>query len=198
MSAIQDKIFEFIYGAGLHDATAQRAYPCHKGEEKQLKNNKEAVEIVKGYVDNIIKGTPDDFYDIAMRLVNSFNMFEKTNGMKELFTFGNAQKLINITVKFMYIVSYNNVEMQQLFANCHCPLDRKMGGFVKKELKKLRMYKSLPRDIVTIIDNNLWKKWDGTWSKVSVESYRQYQTVVMYLSKKEGVIPIEYDYIHFK
>ena len=106
MEQILQHIFAFAYGAGLNDATAQKAYP---GESKKfLRENNEAKIIVRAYIDGILNGENPDFYAVAERLRDSFNKWEIQNGCKNtLFSFGNAQKLINITVKFMYLAAYS-------------------------------------------------------------------------------------------
>ena len=189
-------IFKFAYRAGLHDATAQQAYPCKEGEQKKLRENKDAIKIVQSYIDSILNGAPEDFYEVAEKLVASFNAFESKNHLSGKFLFGNAQKLINITAKFMYLTVYANSHLRANFECCHCPLDRIMGRFVKKEAKKLT--KPFPHEIEDIIKNKGWKVWDGTWSKISEDDYRNYQTMVTYLAEKEGLFPLEYDYRHFE
>ncbi len=83
------------------------------------------------------------------------------------------------------------------FRCCHCPLDRKMGSFVKSEIKKLQKMEELDKEIEDIIKEGYWKEWDGTWSQVTDKSYCSYQRAVRYLAKSENLMPIEYDYVHF-
>lgn len=195
MEQILQYIFSFAYGAGLNDATAQKAYP---GESKKfLRKNHAAKDIVKVYIDRILNGENPDFYDVAERLRDSFNKCEEKNGCEILFSFGNAQKLINITVKFMYLAAYSNyAPMRSRFQNCHCPLDRKMGARVKREICKIPEAE-LPKDIREIKDRGSWKGFDGTWSKIDEKDYKDYQAVVRYLAAKENLIPLEYDFRYF-
>lgn len=196
MEQILQHIFAFAYGAGLNDATAQKAYP---GESKKfLRENHEAKDIVRAYIDGILNGENPDFYAVAERLRDSFNKWEKQNGCKKtLFSFGNAQKLINITVKFMYLAAYSNyAPMRSRFQNCHCPLDRKMGAHVKREIRKIPKAE-LPDSILEIMERGSWKGFDGTWSQISRKVYEDYQAVVRYLAAKENLIPLEYDFRYF-
>ena len=196
MEQILQHIFSFAYGAGLNDATAQKAYP---GESKKfLRENHEAKDIVRAYIDGILNGENPDFYAVAERLQASFNKWEKQNGYVDpLFSFGNAQKLINITVKFMYLAAYSNyAPMRSRFQNCHCPLDRQMGARVKREIRKIPKAE-LPDSILEIIERGSWKGFDGTWSKIDEKDYKDYQAVVRYLAAKENLIPLEYDFRYF-
>lgn len=40
------------------------------------------------------------------------------------FTFGNAQKLINVMMKYFYGTTYTNVALRSNFQYCHCPMDK--------------------------------------------------------------------------
>ena len=53
---------------------------------------------------------------------------EKEGGRSEdgktgQFTFGNIQKLINMTLKYMFTICYTNDSMRKRFMYCHCPMD---------------------------------------------------------------------------
>ncbi len=197
MADIKEEIFDFAYGAGLHDATNQKAYICKKGEKKLLRENQDAKNIVREYIDNIFSETSCDFYEVANRVIKSFNDFEIQNDSTGRFTFGNAQKLINITVKFMYISIYANPNLRNKFSYCHCPLDEIIGRVVKKRIKKELVNKNAPDDIKEIINKGTWKSWDGAWSRITEESYRDYQAVVLYFSDVDNVLPVEFDYFNW-
>ena len=196
---IENKIFRFAYGAGLKDATDQQAYKVQeKGQKIKLRENDEAVRIVQAYVDGIMRGSSVDFYKTAKELTDCFNEFEKREmAANPIFSFGNAQKLINITVKFMYIALYGNPALHQRFQVCHCPLDRTMGGRIKKKLKDLQKSKKVPQELQKIVNGTNWKGWDGTWSRIGEDSYKEYQAAVKYFAAQEGLSPIEYDYFYF-
>lgn len=195
MEQILQSIFAFAYGAGLNDATAQKAYP---GDHKKfLRDNDEAKTIVRAYIDGILEGKNPDFYDAAERLEASFNNWEKQKGYDKIFSFGNAQKLINITVKFMYLSAYtNHALMRSCFQNCHCPLDRQMGARVKRLIRNIPETE-LPDHIRTVVKKGSWKRFDDTWSKIEREDYEDYQALVRYQAEKENLIPLEYDFRYF-
>ena len=195
MEQILQYIFTFAYGAGLNDATAQKAYP---GDNKKfLRENEEAKNIVRAYIDRVLNGENPDFYAAAERLTDSFNDWEKQKGYPIIFSFGNAQKLINITVKFMYLTAYANYRAMRIrFQNCHCPLDRQMGVRIKREIRKTAKAEH-PDSIREIIERGSWKRFDGTWSRISRQDYEDYQALVRYLAAKENLIPLEYDFRYF-
>ena len=39
------------------------------------------------------------------------------------FSYGNAQKLVNMTAKYIYIATYFNDDYKDKFEKCHCPMD---------------------------------------------------------------------------
>ena len=217
MEIISDKIFDFIYNMALRDATLRKAYqyPGEDGKNDKdkrkasldrIRKNKGVRDFIKEeYIDKIINGNdPMDFYILADKILEKFD--------DENFSFGNAQKLINMTAKYMYIAAYNNdnyLKLREKFSVCHCPMD---GIMVDKVIKRLR---EEHKDIVEKLklnkdrypDNNDSKKtlnWTGflkqSWSRMKGdaenknEQYRLFQEIVTCLSEDEKLIPIEYDY----
>ena len=55
-------------------------------------------------------------------MVYVINKKIETNGRSGQFTFGNAQKLINIVCKYFYIISYKDSSVREKFKYCHCPM----------------------------------------------------------------------------
>ena len=73
-----------------------------------------AKEAIKKYVDYIIKGqdlTQEEhekiFKDVALELCKAVN--------KDSYTFGNAQKVINMTAKYLYIICYADSAFRERF-----------------------------------------------------------------------------------
>ena len=99
---MKEEIFGFVYRMALQDAVRQRAY---EGKKKDLYEIQEVKNTVKKYVDYMIKNsglTEEEhekfFKDSTWEVCKIID--------KEEFTFGNAQKLINMTTKYLYIVCY--------------------------------------------------------------------------------------------
>ena len=92
------------------------------------------------------------------------------------FTFGNAQKLVNMSAKYLYIACYANPEMSTRFDFCDCPMDSIMIKGVIKEANE------------TGRDNKFKKLRNNTsWSSLSVND-GNYENIEVFLNS----IPEEY------
>ncbi len=198
---MNSKIFNFIYNEAMTDAI--RRTDC-KGCKEVLMSSDEAKVIVKEYVDNTINGKKPDFYDVARRLTEDLKSKDKR------FTFGNAQKLINITIKHFYLLVYktdneNPASMisRDVFAGCHCPMDRTMIRKVVLNYRAAIQNDPIEREKKIdcyINEAKTCRDWSNiAWSKIdypNIELYERYQAMVTYLCNK-GIYPLEYDYLHF-
>ena len=201
MKDIHTKIFDFAYGAGLHDATAQRAF---EGEKKYLRECESAKKIVKEYIDAVIDGNKVDFYDTARKIEKCYNDYIKSKNKEHKFTFGNTQKLINMTVKNMYTVVYIDESLRKNFEQCHCPMDNKMINIAKVEIEKVKRESQqlLPKTISDFLQAKNWKgQLSASWSNMvsdnydSKKQYEIFQEIIRFLAEREGVSAIEYDYL---
>lgn len=200
---MQDYLFDFAYGEALRDATLMKSFA---GEKAYLKNCCEGKKVVREYVDGILSGSQEKTFDATENAVEeAFNNFIEDNGGNQEFTFGNAQKLINMTVKYMFLSAYTQDDynsFRELFADCHCPMDSIMCQIVKDVFDR-----DVSEDAEIIKQNykdgrKTWKsKLNVPWSgmkkdedgRVPVE-YACFQEIVEYLAKKEKIYPIEFDY----
>ena len=174
----QEMIFNFVYVMAIRDAVMQRAY---KGERKWMWDNSENMQDVKscleGHLNSILTGEysdqgkyDSDYSELAKRICDLIN--GKKHGSD--FTFGNAQKLINMMDKYFYITIFNDSVKRKCFKYCHCPMD---GQMIKKVLKKQFSWGSLAFDS----DDNMPAEYKG------------FQEEVRKLAVKD-CYPIEYDY----
>ena len=137
---IEEKIFNFVYKCAMHDAILQQSF---KGEEKSwVSEIKEPKIILKGYIDKILRyGFPSQeshdlsFLETANSICKEINNKRPCGINTDIFSFGNAQKLINITVKHIYTFCYQTPSLRENFRFCHCPLDAIMLGNVWKMCK---------------------------------------------------------------
>lgn len=101
-----------------------------------------------------------------------------------------------MTVKYIYISAYVQrcEEFRNLFADCHCPLNRRMAAVVRKEFDEAD---DEAAQVIKEESSDIYKKInkDITWSKVDKETYNCYQQMVRLLAEKENLIPIEYDFV---
>lgn len=211
---VDDKIFDFIYTIAMREATQQKAYnligykatkdvkkPDDYKKEVLLQNNV-AKDIIRKYIDNIIADNNPNFYDVEKDVEKSFDSFIKGKKYLSSFTFGNCQKLINMTVKYFYIVTYSNPAIRSYFNDCHCPMDTVMIEVVINELDNIG--KTL-NDINEFYNLKIIKAnktyLRQSWSQIDISDIKQYklfQAAVCYLAQKQGASPIEYDYLMWK
>lgn len=219
-NGIDEYVFRFIYVAAMRDATSQAAYI---GEKKWLWSKSEiekdggavycVITYLKCFVDYVIKGTykSQDDYDKAFlccaeNICDTINNYDfnpnKENGTPKIdnkgneiiFEFGNAQKLINMTVKYFYITTFGHSKEKEYFQFCHCPMDGKMLERVwddekwsdKKAKNEITGYSNKTEFIVS-------------WSKLGFgedqNRYNAFQETVRYLCDQyKNIYPIEYDY----
>jgi len=195
MERIRRKVFEFAYGGGLVDATRQQAF---KGPESQLRDCVDAMLIVREYIDRVLNKETADFYKTAKAVEECFAEHIERKGISGKFSFGNAQKLINMTVKNMYTVVYIDDSLRESFRQCHCPMDNIMIDRVLKELDKTSI-QHLPKQIAEYMSVRGWRgRLRKPWSQIEFydrEQYEVFQAIVRFFADLEGISPIEYDYL---
>ena len=211
-----EEIFELVYNCALRDATLRTAY---KGEKSWIENDSCVKEILKKYVKKLLNGEfkcqteyDDYFKDTAIKICNRVNRIEKVKDSNSdddnKFTFGNAQKLINMTAKYYYISCCTNSAKRENFKYCHCPVDCLL---LEKVWKFIRTNKELEEKIKTTWRNNTkrdyflksWGKEDWEKEGEFPERYSIFQEAVSELSKEieygdtkeKGIYPIEFDFM---
>ena len=201
---LQKTIFDFSYGAALGDAIGQKAF---EGNKKPLRNNEDAKNIAQTYIDAILEGKNPDFYETAKALEKSFETYIKNNRnaikyikkdgqpSNPVFRFGNAQKLMNMLAKNMFLLVYQNQPLRENFKQCHCPMDNEMIKAVKSELEQACDEEA--RNLLA----EYKKSKKSAWSRIEKENIMQYenfQKCVLFLASQKGISPIEYDYWMWK
>lgn len=213
---IDEEVFSFVYEMAMRDATLQMAY---KGEKSAPKKCEDAKKIIRKYIDSLLNDDAPDFYEVEKDFEERINEELKQHGANSFsFTFGNCQKVINMTVKYFYIATYANEELREKFKGCHCPMDGIIIGRIIGELKEITGEKKCHRcpktnnlfqDIIRgddkckdikeeVLESLTINSIQGAWSQIDIRnnlSYKLYQSVIKYLADKKGVSPIEYDYL---
>lgn len=136
---IDDKIFRFIYTTAMRDAVSQKAY---EGNKKWTEENmvygalKSKIEPLVIKVLNNTYLSQDEYDTELLRVI--INVCDYMNSQKECskFTFGNGQKLVNMTMKYFYITCYSDDLKKENFRYCHCPVDSIMLQKVWSECRK--------------------------------------------------------------
>lgn len=204
MDFVDVKIFEFAYRMALDDAVLQNAYKGRgAGSKTVLRACEEAKKRVRSYIDDVIDGRNPDFETAEKDIEEAFDRFPL--GDPEVrFTFGNAQKLLNMTAKYLFMATYGRAELRNNFECCHCPMDSIMveaaiariddgdidldeieGEALKLKLKQ-RGWKGFLR--------KSWSTLERTDEGDLPEQYLAFQEIVGILARKKGVSRIAYDF----
>ena len=210
-----EEIFNFIYGCALHDAVLQLSY---EGEKAWIEKEVPEARIkAKEYIDRLInKGFTsqdkhDDFFSKKAKLIcDEINEKgkDKNPDHENEFTFGNAQKLLNILAKHIYGQCYSNSKLRDCFEYCHCPMDSIMLEKVWKAYEKLYKSKNeraneLNKGLDVRNDGNFLKSWGKeNWEEdfKMPKRYQNFQEAIRRLASDEQdcngnkLFPIEYDY----
>ena len=207
-NTVAEKVFDFVYDSALRDAVLQQAF---KGEKHWISEVNEAKELVRAYVDRLLNGGCDGerehdafFLKTANKICIAVNG-RKPENVKDSFSFGNAQKLLNMSVKYLYILCYDKPEQRSCFAYCHCPLDSIMVNIVwkryleQKDKDKEARKKDLKPDFCS--------PWgceglndEGKQPELTAfpARYAAFQKAVKTLIGEGDVYPIEFDYLVWK
>lgn len=226
---IDDAIFDFAYELAMRDATMRTAFTGESiyvllgkrnqdtkidSTPAQKKNAELAKEAVRSYIEGIRADEGYEhraqhdkcFISIARDVINAFKDY-KNNGSS--FEFGNAQKLINMTTKYIAIGIYMR-NCRNNFQYCHCPMDSIIMDKAAKAAGKLIDDDGLSEDekgeVIESLEAFAYKRprahdWvaksEVSWSKITFDdrkSYDGFQEVVRFLAAKNGYYPLEFDY----
>lgn len=184
MGYVDCRIFDFVYEMAMRDATMRTAF---SGDRKNIRQNLQAKNAVHRYIDNILSGNEYDFYETESVVENALSKYG--------FSFGNCQKLINMTAKYFYIASYGNEVIRKNFEKCHCPMDSVMIKnavsfyLQKKDDKVCGDAKGVKKALANV-----------SWSILTRDQgnapyqYELFQKVIANLAKEDDMTPLEYDY----
>jgi len=198
---MNEKVFDFIYGSAMRDAIQQKAFIGEKRWVGKIENPK---IILSGYIGKVLKNEftsrreHDEFFlKTANSICEEINS-QKPQGIEtDIFSFGNAQKLINITVKHTYALCCQTYSLREGFRFCHCPVDVKMLNVVWDKCKgKFDLGKQ----------QDFCKPWgsEGITGNSQPEldelpaRYALFQKSVRDIIGHGDIFPIEFDYIEWK
>ena len=215
---MNSKAFAFIYGYAIRDAILQQAF---KGGKKEwIEKIPEAHAVVRGYVSRVLNGDFSEnstetkaahdacFIKTARDVCDAINQ-KRPEGVTESFSFGNAQKLINIITKHIYAHSYtlnllDCVDIRSRFRFCHCPMDSIMLKTVWDKYGEL--FGNSERRNKLGYSTEFRKSWgsedfeisDG--ERIQPQRYTSYQTAINRIINEEDmqIFPMEYDYLVWK
>lgn len=196
---VNDAIFDYVYGLAMSDAT--RRTPCAGSyidflDEAANKAAGIAKKWVQDYINEIVSESKSlDFYDVAIEVEVQLNSINK------LFSFGNAQKLINMVAKYVYIRNYDAPCDAESFSECHAPLDGIMRDFVYRSWFYFKLNSSSRKGPGFCIS--------GPWSKLKgekgINEYRAFQIAITQIIEASGlkkngesINRLEFDFIFWE
>ncbi len=184
---VDKKVFEFVFGCALVDAVLMKAYPHPK--KPKASECGDAVDCLEIFANRVLNGEfkSQDDYD------NEFiEVEEQIKSLIPEFTFGNSQKLINMTFKHLYTIAYNNEVMKENFKFCHCPVDsimlKKVWDAAKEYGVSLGEYNS------SVAFQQSWSKEDFSKDEYEKSRYMAFQNAVREIAPQLGLTPLEYDF----
>ena len=202
---LTNKAFAFVFGCAMHDAILQQAF---KGKKDWVGKVTEAQLPLREYIDKLFKNefkTQQDhdieYLKVANAICKSIND-KKPEDAEDTFSFGNAQKLINMTAKHFYSICYLDPTERFKFQFCHCPLDSIM---VNEVWKKYRVEKG-----ISLRKNDLNADFCKSWGDEGLDDgkqpelnsypdrYKRFQKAVKALIGDSDIYPIEFDYLIWK
>lgn len=108
----------YVFNSGIAFQTGAQKYKDHESKNYLL----EIVSYIYEYFNNRNgkENTLEEFDKLHEKLCDLF--LERTKGLEKKYTYGNAQKLINMT--FKYLACFKDYsEFSGLFDYCHTPID---------------------------------------------------------------------------
>lgn len=191
-------IFDFVYNMAINDATIRTDAASEKSE---IRDDETIKSIVRKHIDNILSENNTEDFNKTVEEIENVLVSKKPHSN---FTFGNIQKLINMTAKYIYISCYSDRSIRERFNNCDCPMDSIMIEIVTKKYKKKGW--AVPE---FIYNGRRTQSWIGTvsWSKIIEEQsdqknsrkrYDEFQSMVRKLCTEEEITPLEFDLKYWK
>lgn len=154
-----------------------------------------AVNAIRKALEDLAKkkcmGDQDAFDVWHRKLSNNLcHIYNDSDLLEEDFTFGQAQKWINMTLKYLWAYEITGIEasvvpsMKEMEAFMHIPLDRKMLKILKTNYSDIKLSGAGS---------------DGyAWSKIQdYESYNSYQKEIREAILKEYESPIVFELKHW-
>ena len=195
-SEMDDQIFKFVYVSAMRDATLRGAYSGKKAWMRNCEKFSNSTPMLKAFVRDVIEGEfkDSDSYDerflkVSIKLCEDINSHAQKEG-GGCFTFGNAQKLINILMKYFYLHSFGNEKEKDNFKFCHCPMDKQLLENVWNHRTELTEDIGNRTDFLSSWGNEVFSK-NGE-EKEFPGRYKTFQKAIKKLAK--GKSSLEYDY----
>ena len=177
------EFLKFSYFGNLKDpieVASNRAYRdmCRTikfnglSEENRLKLRKKVKNDFKTEIDNLTSKIQGDFDKWHEQLCKK--IIDEYKKSKIQLSYGQAQKWVNMTIKYLYILEVEGYTFDSIFEDLHIPIDNYVFDAVKKELGIKR-----PAD---------------AWSKLDKKEYLKYQEDIREELRKKNSSPLIWEF----
>ena len=201
---ISNKIFEFIYGCAMRDAVLQKAFI---GEKAWVEGVEESKNILERYINKVLSNEFENQEDHdEIFLITANDICKAINNKKpdyaaDIFSFGNAQKLINITAKHFYSLCYYDRNLRDSFRYCHCPLDSIMLNKIWKMYKETFGNEARKNKLISV--EFFCQSWgnEGVQENIQPElfsfpnRYMKFQSAIRDIIGNDNLYSVEFDYL---
>lgn len=161
---------------------------CRTFKGEYLKKDDERIKALATQLKNYLDNNSEEF---------NHNKYCKILMEDNRMSFGQAQKIVNMTFKYLFCLvelsvemPYYSLELQRKFYSCHMPLDRIMLEWLRRK------------------DENIEKTKIGVWSNMCDSendldefnhyTYSFYQKIVNMICEKEKKTPLQLDFENWK
>ena len=179
--SIREDMFAFVFQMAIGDATRRVAF------EEEKERLAECKDIVKKYAETVInEGKAQNISSLALDI-------RRVCGKV---SFGKIQKMVNMTMKYLYIKFYDEPDWFTHFEACDAPMDSLMRDFVYESYKYLGLGKK-----PGFIKGCAWSQLNEGDKENPVEYYYAFQKaideIIAYVNGNRKLIKnkIEFDYM---
>ena len=159
------------------------------------KARKSLIENICADLVKDIKDYPQDFNDFDVWHTKKCDWISKQMNavydkdkkfLKEPFTYGQAQKWLNMTLKYLWLLNLlpSNISEELL----HVPID----SFILQALQETGKFDESQNEI--IYSGETYRYKGETWSAMSEENYESLQKKIREIVKEKKISPIEWEY----
>lgn len=179
----KEYIFHYIIEkCAWKDATIRERY---NRDSEIIKNKELIIEFLEKELSNNVAGICSDYHKWHNKIC-TLNIF----GMR----YGVWQKFINMTFKYLYCVRDIFPEFNEIWKECHCPIDTVIAKQIHKKLLEMNIKTSelMLSDKISKSDSKI------NWNYICQKDYATIQEQVKQICNKENIYPIEFDFLYWK
>lgn len=152
-----------------------------KGHTNVNKNNN--IQNIKTHAENYLNGQIKEYFDLISKING---IFQSDNGIPKTYktqSFGKAQKVVNMTFKYLYCLDYKPNGKNIDFSKVDIPLDDFILDFYYEKVAKTKSKKNI------------------SWSNIGENDYKniqnEFKSYINKVNPFKGLKPIEAEFLIF-